>query len=217
MLKLEPRPQPSAFWSWASPVLALVITVVIGIVLFAALGKDPVRGLQVFFWEPIKSTYALGELMRELAARGFRCMTDLSPGLRIARGEVDSRRVVPGGLFIALPGARTHGLEYASEAVTHGAVAVLCDVAQRELARELPAIFVDDVVRAGRLDDRGFERAFASGGGAPATIGRDAGGHLVVPAVALHHLVPGLRAVSSDGRERLIDYLVANFDELVYV
>jgi general nucleoside transport system permease protein len=36
---------------------------VIGIVLFVALGKDPVKGLQVFFWEPIKSPYALGELM----------------------------------------------------------------------------------------------------------------------------------------------------------
>ncbi|HXD39459.1 MAG TPA: ABC transporter permease [Ramlibacter sp.] len=41
----------------------MAITVVIGVVLFVALGKDPVRGLQVFFWEPIKSPYALGELM----------------------------------------------------------------------------------------------------------------------------------------------------------
>jgi simple sugar transport system permease protein len=49
-------------WSVASPLLALAITVVIGVVLFLALGKDPVRGLQVFFWEPIKSPYALGEL-----------------------------------------------------------------------------------------------------------------------------------------------------------
>jgi ABC-type uncharacterized transport system permease subunit len=63
MFKLEPRPQPSRLWSWGSPLLALAITVVIGIVLFAALGKDPVRGLGVFFWEPIKSAYALGELM----------------------------------------------------------------------------------------------------------------------------------------------------------
>jgi simple sugar transport system permease protein len=62
MLKLEARPQASKFWSLASPVLALAITVVIGVILFVALGKDPVKGLQVFFWEPIKSPYALGEL-----------------------------------------------------------------------------------------------------------------------------------------------------------
>jgi general nucleoside transport system permease protein len=31
--------------------------------LFSALGKDPIRGLQVFFWEPIKSGYAVGELL----------------------------------------------------------------------------------------------------------------------------------------------------------
>jgi general nucleoside transport system permease protein len=63
MLRLEARPEPSRFWSLASPVLALLITVVIGVALFLALGKDPVRGLQVFFWEPIRSPYALGELM----------------------------------------------------------------------------------------------------------------------------------------------------------
>ena len=63
MIKLEMRPQPSTFWTYASPVLALLITVAIGVLLFVALGKDPVKGLQVFFWEPIKSPYALSELM----------------------------------------------------------------------------------------------------------------------------------------------------------
>ncbi len=62
MLRLEPRPAPSRAWTWASPLLALAITVLIGMALFAVLGKDPVRGLQIFFWEPIKSAYALGEL-----------------------------------------------------------------------------------------------------------------------------------------------------------
>ena len=61
--KLEARQQPSSFWSYGSPILALVCTVIIGVILFVALGKDPVRGLQVFFWEPIKSGYALGELV----------------------------------------------------------------------------------------------------------------------------------------------------------
>ena len=62
MFRLEPRPQASRWWSYGSPLLALAVTVLIGVALFAALGKDPVRGLQVFFWEPIKSAYALGEL-----------------------------------------------------------------------------------------------------------------------------------------------------------
>ena len=62
MLRLELRPAPSRLWAWASPLLALAITVVLGVLLFSVMGKDPVRGLQIFFWEPIKSAYALGEL-----------------------------------------------------------------------------------------------------------------------------------------------------------
>ena len=63
MFRLEPRPQASRWWSYGSPLLALAVTVLIGVALFAALGKDPVRGLQVFFWEPVRTPYALGELM----------------------------------------------------------------------------------------------------------------------------------------------------------
>jgi general nucleoside transport system permease protein len=62
MLKLEPRPQASKFWSVGSPLLALVITVLIGVAIFLLMDKDPVKGLLVFFWEPIKSGYALSEL-----------------------------------------------------------------------------------------------------------------------------------------------------------
>ena len=62
MLRLEARPQPSALWSYASPVLALLVTVMVGVLMFTALGKDPVSALSVFFWEPIRSAYALGEL-----------------------------------------------------------------------------------------------------------------------------------------------------------
>ncbi len=62
-MRLEARPQPSSFWRYASPLLALLLTVAIGVGLFIALGKDPARGLQIFFWEPVKSYYALGELL----------------------------------------------------------------------------------------------------------------------------------------------------------
>jgi len=76
---------------------------------------------------------------------------------------------------------------------------------------------VDDFKRAARLDDRSFERVYAAGGGPPASIGRDAQGHLLVPAITLWALVPGIRAQTSDGRDRLIEYLVENFEDLVYV
>ena len=63
MLKLEARPQPSNLWSYGSPVLALLITVVIGMIMFTALGKDPIKGLEMCFWLPIKNGYAIGELL----------------------------------------------------------------------------------------------------------------------------------------------------------
>jgi simple sugar transport system permease protein len=63
MLRLEARAQPSTSWAYASPMLALAITVMVGVGLFVLLGKDPVRGLQIFFWEPIKSGYAWSELI----------------------------------------------------------------------------------------------------------------------------------------------------------
>ncbi len=62
-IKLEARPEPSKLWGFASPLLALLVTVVIGIIMFVALGKDPVKGLEMFFWLPIKSGYAVGELL----------------------------------------------------------------------------------------------------------------------------------------------------------
>jgi simple sugar transport system permease protein len=61
-IKLEARPQPSQLMSLLSPMLALVVTVLIGVLLFVLLGKDPLRGLQMFFVEPVKSLYALSEL-----------------------------------------------------------------------------------------------------------------------------------------------------------
>lgn len=63
MLRLEPRATPSHVWRYASPLLALLITVLMGVLLFEALGKDPIKGLLVFFWEPIKSGYAISELL----------------------------------------------------------------------------------------------------------------------------------------------------------
>lgn len=54
MLKLEARPSPSTLMSWMSPLLAVLLTVLCGVVLFTLLGKDPVAALRVFFIEPIR-------------------------------------------------------------------------------------------------------------------------------------------------------------------
>jgi hypothetical protein len=87
------------------------------------------------------------------------------------------------------------------------------DVAIRRGVRNVVA----DFRAAARRDEPGFERVFASGGGPPAVVGREANGDLMVPASTLFALVPGIRAQAADARDRLIEYLVANFNELVYV
>jgi hypothetical protein len=76
---------------------------------------------------------------------------------------------------------------------------------------------VADFRRSAKLTDAEFERVFASGGGPPAALGRDRDGNLIVPTIALYALVPGTRVRVEGSRARLIDYLVANFEELVYV
>ena len=76
---------------------------------------------------------------------------------------------------------------------------------------------VSDFCRAANLDGREFERVFAAGGGPPAVVGRDVDGNLIVPAITVWALVPGIRSQVSDGRRRLIDYLVTNFKDIVYV
>ncbi len=76
---------------------------------------------------------------------------------------------------------------------------------------------IRDFRGAAGLSETEFERVFASGGGAPASLGRDSDGNLIVPAITLWALPAGLRAGVPDARSRLVDYLVANFEELVYV
>jgi simple sugar transport system permease protein len=62
MLKLEPRPQPSGLMSFASPLLALALTVVIAAALFALLGKSPLAGLSAYFIEPLAGRRQITEV-----------------------------------------------------------------------------------------------------------------------------------------------------------
>ena len=103
--------------------------------------------------------------------------------------------------------------EQSHDQIDAWAAELMRDVAIRRGVRKVVA----DFRTAAGLDEAGFERVFASGGGPPAMVGRDADGNLMVPAISLFALVPGIRSQVEDARNRLIEYLVANFNELVYV
>jgi len=53
MIRLEKRPTPSRLWTTMTPVLAVVLTMIAGGALFAALGKDPVEAIRTIFWDPL--------------------------------------------------------------------------------------------------------------------------------------------------------------------
>lgn len=55
MLRLEKRPNPSKAWAYATPLLAVALTMLAGGILFAALGKDPVAAIRMIFWDPLFS------------------------------------------------------------------------------------------------------------------------------------------------------------------
>ncbi len=58
MLRLERRPQASRFWTAATPVLAVVLTMIAGGVMFGLLGKDPVVAIRTIFWDPLFGEFA---------------------------------------------------------------------------------------------------------------------------------------------------------------
>ena len=74
----------------------------------------------------------LGELIRLLEGRGL--LRSMLPGgssppaeVRIRGVTLDSRTVEPGFLFVAIPGAKVDGHEYAPQAVENGAAALMAE------------------------------------------------------------------------------------------
>lgn len=58
MIRLEKRPQPSRAWSMATPLVAVLATMIAGGLLFAILGKNPVEAIRTIFWEPLFGEFA---------------------------------------------------------------------------------------------------------------------------------------------------------------
>jgi simple sugar transport system permease protein len=58
MLRLEKRPNPSRFWLYATPVVAVILTMIVGGALFAALGTNPFAVIKTIFWDPVFGEFA---------------------------------------------------------------------------------------------------------------------------------------------------------------
>lgn len=58
MLRLEKRRQPSRIWAWATPLAAVLATILFGGLLFMALGKDPVVAIRTIFYDPLFGQHA---------------------------------------------------------------------------------------------------------------------------------------------------------------
>jgi len=105
MWKLEPRPEPSRPMAYASPLIAVVLTLASGYLLFSLLGKDPVQAFQVFFVKPVETRYGVGELLLK-ATPLILCATGLALGFRAnvwnigAEGQLVIGAIVGGGVAL---------------------------------------------------------------------------------------------------------------------
>ena len=62
MIALRKRANPSQLMAWLAPLIALLITLLAGLVLFALLGVPVGPAFHAFFIEPVSSVYGLAEL-----------------------------------------------------------------------------------------------------------------------------------------------------------
>ncbi|WP_417513173.1 ABC transporter permease [Minwuia sp.] len=67
MIRLERRTEPSTALVYLTPALAVVLTILSGLILFAILGQDPVRAIGVIFFSPFSDAYQISELMVKAA------------------------------------------------------------------------------------------------------------------------------------------------------
>ncbi|MFT5220189.1 MAG: ABC-type uncharacterized transport system permease subunit [Planctomycetota bacterium] len=81
MIRLEPRAEASLAMSYASPLIAIVLMLIGGLVLFTLLGKDPVEGFIIFFINPVRDLYGFSELLLK-ATPLMLCAIGLAVGFR---------------------------------------------------------------------------------------------------------------------------------------
>ena len=62
LIRLEPRGEASRAMIYQSPLIAVVLTLLAGMVMFWILGTDPLRAVHAFFIEPISTLDGVAEL-----------------------------------------------------------------------------------------------------------------------------------------------------------
>lgn len=109
LFKIEPRREISLSLLYATPVLAVAMTVVTGFFLFLVMGYDPLAGLYHFFISPLLSLYGLSELMVK-AAPLILIGVGLAIGFRAnvwnigAEGQLTVGAIAGGGIALAFWG-----------------------------------------------------------------------------------------------------------------
>ncbi len=63
VVKIEPRPEPSKVMQYLSPLIAAVLMLISGLIIFSLLGKNPAEAFHAFFVEPVNDLYGIGELL----------------------------------------------------------------------------------------------------------------------------------------------------------
>ena len=58
MIRLEKRPTPSQTWTYLTPLVAVIATMIAGGILFAFLDKDPIVAIRTIFWDPVFGEFA---------------------------------------------------------------------------------------------------------------------------------------------------------------
>lgn len=102
---LEPRVKPSPLMLYLSPAIAIVLTLLTGMVLFWLLGKPPLLGLYTYFLAPLTSFYGITELLLK-AAPLVLIGVGLALGFRAnvwnigAEGQLTMGAIAAGGLAI---------------------------------------------------------------------------------------------------------------------
>lgn len=63
MIRIQARTEPSSLMKVASPILAIVLTLLFGCILFTALNKNPIEALHVLLIAPLSDGYNIGEML----------------------------------------------------------------------------------------------------------------------------------------------------------